>query len=33
MRGIKYFTKGNQIKGEKTRFEKINSGNGVIHDA
>ena len=33
MQRIKYFTKGTQIKVEKTRFEKINVENDVIHDA
>ena len=33
MRRIKYSTKGNQIKVEKTRFGKVNPENDVIHDA
>ena len=33
MRRIKYSTKGNQIKDEKTRFGKINPENDVIHNA
>ena len=33
MRRIKYFTKSNQIKLEKTRFGKVNPKNDVIHDA
>ena len=32
MRRIKYSTKSNQIKVEKTRFGKVNSENDVIHD-
>jgi hypothetical protein len=30
---IKYSTKGNHIKIEKTRFGKVNPENDVIHDA
>ena len=33
MRKIKYSTKGNQIKVKKTKFEKVNPENDVIHDA
>jgi hypothetical protein len=33
MRRIKYSTKGDQIKVEKTRFGKVNPENDVIHDA
>ena len=33
MRRIKYSTKSNQIKVEKTRFGEVNSENDVIHDA
>jgi hypothetical protein len=32
MRRIKYSTKGNQIKVEKTRFGIVNSEHDVIHD-
>ena len=33
MRRMKYSTECNQIKVEKTRFEKVNRKNDVIHDA
>jgi hypothetical protein len=33
MRRIKYCTKGNQIKVEKTKLGKVNPENDVIHDA
>jgi hypothetical protein len=33
MRGIKYSTKGNTIKVEKTGFWKVNPKNDIIHDA
>ena len=33
MRRIKYSNKRNQIKIEKTRFEKVNPETDVIHDA
>ena len=33
MRKIKYFIKRSQLKVEKSRFEKFNHENDVIHDA
>jgi hypothetical protein len=32
MRGISYWTKRNQIKVEKSKFEKVNPENDVIFD-
>ena len=33
MRKIKFFTKHNQIKVKKSKFEQLNLKNDVIHDA